>query len=78
MFAFSSNGTYFIDDFIQITNNIIGFESYGLSTGNDIWIAQTNDNAISSSIYGRDGEDKISFENYRPNSSDIEFCTKEI
>ena len=71
MFAFSSNGTYFIDDFIQITNNIIGFESYGLSTGNDIWIAQTNDNAISSSIYGRDGEDRISFENYRPNSSDI-------
>ena len=71
MLAFSSNGTYFIDDFIQITNNIIGFESYGLSTGNDIWIAQTNDNAISSSIYGRDGEDRISFENYRPNSSDI-------
>ena len=71
MFAFSSNGTYFIDDFIQITNNITGFESYGLSAGNDIWIAQTNDNAISSTIYGRDGEDRISFENYRPNSSDI-------
>ena len=78
MFMFSSSGTHSIDNFIQITNNIIGFESYGLSDGDDIWIAQTNDNAIGSIIYARDGVDKISFENYRPNTSEIETLYQEF
>ena len=30
MFAFNLSTNYSINDFIQITNNIIGFESYGL------------------------------------------------
>ena len=71
MFAFNLSTNYSINDFIQITNNIIGFESYGLSLGDDIWEAETNDNVIGSSINGRDGVDKISFENYRPESSEI-------
>ena len=71
MFAFNLSTNYSINDFIQITNNIIGFESYGLSTGDDIWKAETNDNVIGSSINGREGVDKISFENYRPESSEI-------
>ena len=71
MFAFNLSTNYSINDFIQITNNIIGFESYGLSSGDDIWQAETNDNVIGSSINGRDGVDKISFENYRPESSEI-------
>ena len=71
MFAFNLSTNYSINDFIQITNNIIGFESYGLSSGDDIWQAETNDNVMGSSINGRDGVDKISFENYRPESSEI-------
>ena len=42
-----------------------------MSTEDDIWIAETNDNVIGLSINGRDGVDKISFENYRPESSEI-------
>ena len=70
-FAFSSSGTYLSDDFISITNNISGFESYGLSSGDDIWIAKVNDVSLGGSIGGRSGEDMISFLEYRPDSTEI-------
>ena len=71
IFAFSSSGTYSSDDFISITNNISGFESYGLSSGDDIWIAKSEDASLLEIISGRSGIDSISFAEYRPASSEI-------
>ena len=71
IFAFSSSGTYSSDDFISVTNNISGFESYGLSDGDDTWIAKSEDASLLEIISGRSGIDTISFAEFRPASSEI-------
>lgn len=70
MLGWRDGGTYSNAVFAGVTNYNQGFERFGLSQEDDVWVADVADGSLGA-LDGREGIDEIDFERHQPGSDEI-------
>jgi hypothetical protein len=70
MLGWRDGGTYSNAVFTGVTNYNQGFERFGLSQEDDVWVADVADSSLGT-LDAREGVDEIDFEQYQPGSEEI-------